>query len=134
MSLKVAKEKKRSLRAFYPLIGLIMLIIAGAIAYFGYQPVTDFLLQNGVPAGVVEVFGPNFPIAVGASIFVIVLSIMTIFAAIAAGGGGRGRDKIVVSEKELEREREARAREEKAAKRRKQKMRERMAEQRRRNR
>lgn len=134
MSYEIKQAKKRSLRAFYPLIGLIMLIISGAIAFFGYQPFTDFLLQNGLPPDVVNVFGSNFPIAVGGFIFTLVLLILTLFTAIAAGRGGRGRDAIVVKEKDLSKERADRMREEKAAKQRKLKMQKKMAEQRRKNR
>lgn len=135
MSYEIKQAKKRSIRSFYPLIGLILLIISGAIAFFGYEPLTNLLLQNGVlPPQALQMLGENLPIAVGGLIFLLVTVILTLLTAIVTGGGGRRRDEIRVSEKELEKERAARMREEKAAKQRKMKMRQKMAEQRRRNR
>lgn len=130
---EIKQAEKRTLRRFYPLIGLIVLIISGGVAYLAHVPVAN-LLQQRLPPDVVQVFGANFPIAVGGLIFILMMMIIFLVVAVFSGGGGRGKDTIRVSEKELEKERAERQREEIAAKKRKAKMRQKMKEQRRRNR
>ena len=124
---KYAVEKKDPLKPFYPIIGLIVMLIAGAVGWFGSPFVLDFaddyLSRQDVIASLVDVhpLAPEMVVA-----FLIFLMIVMLFSAIFAIFAPK-KEKLV-TEGILKRERMAKDADRRRTKARKRKMRERMRE------
>ena len=115
-------KRRKWLRAFYPIIGLVVMGIAGAIAYVGSLPACDLLASRGIFSGS-TVDPQTLQIAVGGGIFlVIILLIAFVFAVIQP----KDKTRKLVTEKALVKEREQMQAEAKAKKRRQQAMRKKM--------
>ena len=118
MAFRGSKPSKRS--PFLPVIGLILLIVAGAIAWFLSDPAYGFLRDNvqGIPAQAVM----RYIIAV--AIFLVeILLVAAVYALF------QPRTPRMVTEQELDREKQERLREREASDRRKKQMREKLREQ-----
>lgn len=111
-------EKKNPLQAFLPIIGLVLIVIAGAIAFFASAPAHDFLMDQ-FPGQI-----PNQDVvqyAVGGIIFLlIILFVALIYAAF------QPKPEMTVTERELDREKKERERERLERKKRQKRMKERM--------
>jgi len=111
-------EKKSPLQAFLPIIGLVIVVIAGAFSYFVSEPAHDFLRRQ---------FGsqiPNEPVvqyAVAGMIFLLIVLVVGMIYAIF-----QPKPEMTVSERELDREKKERERERLERKKRQKRIKERM--------
>lgn len=115
-------KKKSPLRAFYPVIGLLILIAAGAAGYFARVPAYAWLRDN-TPLGTVAAPAEQMEIAVG---IVIAMSVLLLSAFLFALVQPRDKAKSLVKESALRKEREAMDAERRAKKRRQKEMRRKM--------
>ncbi len=118
---KYATKKKDPLRPFYPIIGLIVAAIAGAIAYFGASPAYELirtnLLQNATGLPPVE----QMELLVGVMIFLVIMMLFgLVFAAF------QPRTPRAVTERGLLEEKQEKERERRRARQRQRSMREKM--------
>lgn len=113
----VKKAEKKRNNALSPVIGVIVIVIAGALAWFGAEPVFNWLLLNvpGIPAE------PALQYVVMGVIFLLVVLLGGLFYSIVAPKPPKG-----ISERDMDREKQRKAAEEQAAKRRKAEMRAKM--------
>lgn len=118
------KKKASWTRALLPILGILIMVVAGAIAYFASEPAYDWL-RTTFP----EI--PNDPalqIVVGVGIFIIIVLIVALIYSIAFAK----KPEYMVTEQQLSKERKQKEEEEAAARRRQKVMRDRMRESRRR--
>lgn len=115
-------KKRNRLRAFYPIIGLFVIALAGAGAFLGMIPAYAYLEQQGLFRGM-TIPAQTLQLAVGASIFLIIILVFSLLFAIIQP---RDKTRKLVSEKALMKERQAKQDELKAKKRRQKAMRQKM--------
>jgi type VI protein secretion system component VasK len=112
---KYEEKKKSPLKPFYPVIGLFLILIAGAAAVLAAPFVNDFL--------VAELLGGNEPESMvyisGGAVFGLII---TTFALIYSLFAARPENRDMLSEKALMKDKEEKEREERAKKRRKRQM------------
>lgn len=117
---KYEAAPKKPLAAFYPVIGLLVMVIAGAISYFaapyGYDLVTQYVLDGGVGDQADEL-----TIAVGVVIWLIVV---TLFGAMFAVT--QPKTSKLVSETALKQEKDEKEAERRRAQRRRKSMKSKM--------
>jgi phosphotransferase system glucose/maltose/N-acetylglucosamine-specific IIC component len=111
---KYAPKKPSPLKPFYPVIGLLVLVIFGAIAFAVSQPITNFIDQRvtTMPLPVSQL-----RIIVGVGVFIVLTLLLAMTYSIFQPKTPKG-----VSERDLDREKQERQKEEKAAARRKKEM------------
>jgi len=117
------KKKKDPLRAFLPVIGLILIVCFAAISWVVHEPLRDALVENisDLPQENEEGFTEVGYVA-GGSVFVILLMFTSLLYAAFAP-----KPEKIVSERELLQEKKAREAEAKARKKRKREMQQQMA-------
>lgn len=121
---KFVKEKKDPLRPFYPIIGLVILAIGGAVGWFSAPFILDFgeaYIPPEVTRSLIEVhpLAPEMTVT-GLVVLLLVLVFSAIFAIFAP------KPEKLVTEGALKREREQIQQDRRRTKARKRKMRERM--------
>ena len=112
---KYQKKQESRLKAFYPLIGLVVMLIAGAIAYFASPLVTEILVEQLLEGDAPE----NMQVVSGGLVFGV---IVTIFALVYSLFAARPENRDMLTEEALMKEKEEMEREERAKKRRKRQM------------
>ena len=123
---KYEVEKKDPLRAFYPIIGLVVMVIAGAVGWFGSPFALDFA-DDFIPADVITSLVDVHPLAPEMLVaFLIFLMIVMLFSAIFAVFAPK-KEKMV-TDGVLKQERIAKEADRRRTKARKRKMRARMRE------
>lgn len=119
---KYAPKKKDPLRAFYPIIGLIIIVIAGAVGWFGAPFVLEYgadYIPRAVTTGISDPL--TLQILVAVLIFFVIVAIFAMVYAIFAP-----KPTKLVSEGALKREREQKLAEQRRMKKRRRKMNARM--------
>ena len=118
--------KKDPLKAFYPIIGLVVMLIAGAVGWFGAPFALDFA-DNYIPSEVITSLVDVHPLAPEMLVaFLIFLMIVMLFSAIFAIFAPK-QEKLV-TESALKQERSAREADRRRTKARRRKMKARMKE------
>lgn len=113
---------RRWVRAFYPIIGLFVMLLAAGLAFVSMEPAYNFLAAQGL-FDRTTIDPQTLQLAVAVGIFlIIVLLLAFVFALVQP----RDKTKKLVTEKALIKEREAKQAELKAKKRRQQAMRKKM--------
>jgi uncharacterized membrane protein len=120
---RIRKAKGTTLRAFFPIIGLVLVIVFGVIAYTLAPTVTNILYDNGVIQGLSPDILERFDLISGVMIFFVMMLVTGMVYAIAAP-----KPKKQVTERQLDRERKERIAAEVEAKQRKRKAQAKMAE------
>lgn len=123
---RVRKAKGTSIRAFFPILGLILMIAFGVVAYVLAPLLTNLLDSSGLIAGLPPELYERMDLISGIIIFVVMMLSTALLYAIVAP-----KPKKVVTERDLDRERKARIAAEQEAKLRKKKVQAKMAEERR---
>jgi ATP/ADP translocase len=112
---KYQVKKKSRLKPFYPVIGLLMILLAGAVAYFASPFVTELIVDSLLEGDAPE----NMQVVSGGLVFgIIIASFALVFSLFAE----RPENKDMLSEKALMQDKEEKEREERAKKRRKRQM------------
>ncbi len=107
-------RRNRGLRPWYPVLGLLLLVSAGAIAFALSLPLTDLVVNNGILVPDASLTRDLIQAGMGGLIFVIViLLVFLVFAAFAP------KPSKMTSERQLERERRENIAEQKAKRKRK---------------
>lgn len=102
-------------RAFYPVFGLIVLLIAGAIAYFVSPFVTDFVVAEVLEGDAPE----NMQLISGGAVFGLLVAFSSLVYSLFAA---KPQNRDMLSEEALMKDKEDMEREERAKKRRKRQM------------
>jgi type VI protein secretion system component VasK len=109
---KYAPRKKNPLKPFYPVIGLLILILGGGFAYYVSPSVTTWL-----DVRMEGTFPPQMRLVVAGVIFLVIVMVLgTIFSAF------QPRTPKGVSEKDLDKEKQERVKEQQAAAKRRKEM------------
>lgn len=112
---KYEKKQESRLKAFYPLIGLVVMFIAGAIAVVAAPAVTDILVEQLLEGDAPE----NMEVVSGGLVFGL---IVTVFALVYSLFAARPENRDMLTEEALMKDKEDMEREERAKKRRKRQM------------
>lgn len=119
-------EKKDPLKPFYPIIGLLVMVIAGAVGWFGSPFALDFA-DDYIPSDIITSLVEVHPLAPEMVVaFLIFLMIVMLFSAIFAVFAPK-KEKLV-TESALKQERLAKDADRRRTKARKRKMKSRMRE------
>lgn len=116
------KAKGTSIRAFFPIIGLILIIVFGVIAWILAPIVTDIVNNAGLLQGFPPELLERFDLISGGLIFMVMMLFTGLLYAVAAPKPTKS-----VSERDLDKERKARIAGEQEAKVRKKKAQAKMA-------
>jgi uncharacterized membrane protein len=123
---RVRKARGTSIRAFFPILGLILMIAFGAVAYVLAPSLTTILENSGLIGGLSPELYERMDLISGVIIFMVMMLFTGLIYAIVAP-----KPKRAVTERDLDRERKARIAAEQAAKVQKKKIQAKMAEERR---
>ncbi len=112
---KYQKKQASRLKAFYPIIGLVIMLIAGAIAYFVSPAVTDILVEQLLEGDVPE----NMQVISGGLVFGLIVTVVALVYSLFAA---RPANREMLTDEALMKDKEDMEREERAKKRRKRQM------------
>lgn len=106
---KYAPKPKEPLRPFYPIIGLIIAAIAGAVAFFGAPPLYELIRVNFLQNATVSLPPVNqMEIIVGVMIFMVIVMLFGLVFALFQPKTPRSITEQGLLEEKKERERERR--------------------------